>query len=288
MHKFEACEKEKIKKLLNTNYPFLSNVQIMQLFKSKDIKVNGKRIKEDLIVNPNDQIEVYFDFEKFLKSKIEIVFCDDNIIIANKCQGIETTSENTNHYTLETFVKTINKNAKAVHRLDTNTKGLVLLALNEKIEDELIVAFKKHYIEKEYNAICYSEKPIKPTTFTDYLAFDNYTQSAKITTKNAGKVAILEILQVLPQHIDNQQLNNLYLLKIKLKTGRTHQIRAQLNSRQIYVLGDGKYGNKEINRTLKKDKQYLCATKLTFNFPSTHTLSYLNDIKVEIEPNFKI
>ncbi|MBQ8748897.1 MAG: RluA family pseudouridine synthase [Clostridia bacterium] len=282
MHSFEAVESQYLKKLLSINYPFLNEIQIKSIFNQKDIKVNGKRVKENILINKNDNIEVYYDFEKFLSNLIEIVYQDDNILIINKPIGIETVSEDKNRLTLEQYLLTKFPFAKAVHRLDLNTKGLLMFALNADAENELLNAIRSHNIYKTYKTIVYTKNAIKNEKYIDYISSDKIRQTSKICAKNKGKIAILEILSCTKIN------NDLSLLDIKLYTGRMHQIRVQLANHKIYVLGDGKYGDKVINRKYKTNTQLLQATKLEFNFSSDSILHYLNEKKFEIDFKYNL
>lgn len=282
MQSFKAKETLNIKRCLNYYYPFLSERQISELINKKDIKVNGKRIKENIKINVNDFVEVYFDFEKYLDKIVNVIYCDDNIVIVNKPQLIETVSDDDCKFTLEKFLNMKYHFVKAVHRLDLNTKGLVIFALNESAENELLQLIKEHKITKVYKAIVYAKYGIKKIKYTDYLAMDKKLQTAKITDKNSGKIAILEIINSI------KIVDDIYEIELQLETGRTHQIRAQLSAHNIYVLGDGKYGDKTVNRLYKKDKQMLQAVRLKFNVEKDKLLSYLNGKVFQIIFDFKL
>lgn len=372
MEEIKQTKAQTIKQAINECYPFLNDIQIATLLKNKDIKVNGTRTKENLQLSENDFIQIYFDFDAFLNKQIKIIYEDENILIVNKFQGIEVVdNENANKLTLEKFLLKTRPYIRAVHRLDLNTKGLVIFAKNEMSFNELYNAIKAHEITKIYDAICYSEAPIAEQTFCDNLETYKAKGISKITNKNAvnlnrnapqnkatskagkqagkldkisEKTAILQILKAnkitaknaekvqetnlkvgvqtnnfytknnaqvnankneckqiklnkfvnqFSKQLNNQfsnQFNNkggnqqnsqstpypLYHLSIALLTGRTHQIRAQLAHHKIYILGDGKYGDKMANRHHKKSKQLLQASTLKFNFYQSSPLFYLN------------
>ena len=82
--------------------------------------------------------------------------------------------------------------------------------------------------------------------------------------------------------------NQLSLVSIKLFTGYTHQIRAHLSSIGCFVLGDDKYGKKDINNIYKTHRQQLCATSLSFSIKQQSFLSYLNDKTFSITPPFTL
>lgn len=263
-----------IKKVLKEIAPFLNEIKINNLFKQKDIKINGIRIKDNATVLVGDKVEIFFDFEKYLQSILKTIYEDDNIIVVDKIQGIETTSEDINRYTLETYLSKCYDYCRAVHRLDLNTKGLVIFAKNEMAYSELYNAIKNHQIKKTYKAIVYSKSTIKIQKYTNYIYEDKNNNISKITDKNSDKEAILEI-------VHSSKINNeLYEIEINLITGRMHQIRAQLAHNKIFVLGDGKYGDNEINTKYKINKQLLKAVQIEFNFANNSELNYLNNKKI--------
>lgn len=302
MEEIIAKKEQTLKQSLNENYPFLSDLQIGKLLKDKSIKINDTRTKENVTLHPNDIVQVYFDFKTQVLTQNAIIEYDENIAIVRKAQGIEITDPDPNKYTLEKALCTKFEYAKAVHRLDLNTKGLIIFALNPTAHDELSKAIKEHRITKTYDAICYSKQSIRPATFKDYLKTDTSKGYTKITSCKDGKVAVLQILKASKitaknvekptktahlgkgkarlQHTQesNQMAGQfpLYHLQILLVTGRTHQIRVQLAGHNIFILGDGKYGDKQVNRHYKKHKQYLQSSSIQFNFEENSPLYYLN------------
>ena len=122
----------------------LSYVNIKKLLKNKDVKVNGERIKEDCVLFAGDNLTIFYTPDQIQKTEIEIIYQDDNIIVADKPAGIESDGKGG----LAEKLKAI-----AVHRLDRNTMGLVVYALNKTAEKELLDSFKVREIDKTYNCI---------------------------------------------------------------------------------------------------------------------------------------
>ena len=79
---------------------------------------------------------------------------------------------------------------------------------------------------------------------------------------------------------------NTHLLSVKIKDGKTHQIRAHLAYNKMYIIGDGKYGKNEINTKFKAKTQHLKAYKILFNIQNNSKLSYLNTLDVELDKKF--
>mgnify|MGYP002310320637 CR=1 FL=1 len=81
--------------------------------------------------------------------------------------------------------------------------------------------------------------------------------------------------------------NNTCLLDVQIETGKTHQIRAHLAYLGFPIIGDGKYGKNDINKSFKKSRQMLCSFKLKFNFSSdSGVLNYLNGKEFNLKFNF--
>ena len=142
--------------------------------KKKDIKVNGKRINENINIFENDIIEVYIADNLLEKNiHLNIIFEDDNILVIDKPCGIEVTGNNS----LTSLIHNQYSNCEFLpmpcHRLDRNTTGLVLFAKNQEALDILLDKFKNHEIEKHYLALVYGVPKIKSQTLTAYLFKDS-------------------------------------------------------------------------------------------------------------------
>ena len=227
---------------------------------------------------------------------IAIEYADDNLVIAVKPQGIETTSvgvdkkqnktggaagsnsaPKTFHTLLEAELKI---KLFAVHRLDTNTEGLIIFAKTPIAQKELERAFKDGEIKKTYEAVCDLEKStisiaaLKSrggVTLDGWLTKDSTRGLVRITNKKLpGAQKCVTVVRFA------RALGGLSLLEINPQTGRTHQIRAHLASCGISILGDGKYGDFKLNRDYNQKRQQLFATKIEFALAPTSPLFYLN------------
>lgn len=234
----------------------------MKLFREKDVKVNGERVNKDRAVKCGDSVEVYYDGAP--APLAEPVYKDENILIMNKPSGI----------TSESFYKAVASaypGAIFTHRLDRNTSGIMMFALNGQAYAELYSALKNRSIEKYYYCAVYGVMDPPNGVFEDYLVKDEKNSRVKIYNNK-----VKNALSVKTGYRTLSAYENASVLKIRLYTGRTHQIRAHLAFYGHFVLGDGKYGDDRINRTFKVKGQVLVSGEVTFRFAKDCVLSYLD------------
>ena len=134
-----------------------------------------------------------------------------------------------------------------VHRLDRVVGGLMVFARNKDSAAALCENFASGDAIKEYFAVIEGTPPAKEGVFVDFLIKDSILNKA-IVRKDKGsgaKRAELTYSLIDTKRFDGKSLS---LVRVTLKTGRFHQIRAQFASRRHPLLGDGKYGSK-YNRT---------------------------------------
>ena len=268
---------DRVLKVLEKQCPNINYSAFSKALRQKDILVNGQRIKENVTVQKDDLICVFVPDDAIKKDMFKIVYQDDNVIIINKGKGIETSDGNYN--VLNELLKQ-NINAYAVHRLDRNTLGLVIFAKNIQAQKELIKQFKNGNVEKLYYAeVCGNVDSHK--ILHGYLVKDKDESLVKIyNNKSAGGE------EIFTEYTKIKSSGNVSLLSVKIKDGKTHQIRAHLAYNKIYIIGDGKYGKNEINSKYKAKTQHLKAYKICFNLPEDSYLHYLNGVDIELDERF--
>lgn len=242
---------EKSKKISNLleDYGF-SFSDIQKILREKDVKINGKAIKENLIVNEGDVVTVFFS-DNMLEKKYDKIYEDDDVVVAYKSQGIETDGEKG----LEKILSAI-----AVHRLDRNTEGLVVFAKNDFSAKKLNSAFKNRKVDKFYVAEVVGEFDCKKTIFEAYLVKDSENSTVKIFKNRVPNSVLIKTgIETIKKNSSSS------LLKIELLTGKTHQIRAHLAYLGHPIIGDGKYGKESDNKKFNQNKQKLSCFSLKFD-----------------------
>ena len=277
----------------------------------KDLKVNGKRVKQEYNLNAGDVISLYLSEEtissyckeerrrKTAFRQFSIAYEDDNILIANKPWGLLThgdQNEKKNHlanqvvdYLIETgaYVPRIEKSfvPAPVNRLDRNTTGLVLFGKNAQALRELNRAIRERdAIEKVYWTIV-----------SGCLKDDLALQDEMVKDKSKNLVSLTntggKLMETWVKPLQSSTRET--LVQVKIRTGRTHQIRVQLAAAGYPLLGDVKYGNKQVNNWAKRElsltTQLLHARMLKF-VGLKDKLAYLNgkEVECQVPENFKI
>ena len=264
---------KKVSKAVIDELPFLSQFQIKKLIENKDIKVNSNRIKEDLDLKNGDQVIVYYKTSE-QKEWYTQIYSDNNVLIVNKRAGIEVVSENDRD--LISILKKNFSNIYPVHRIDRNTEGLVIFALNPMAEKELLQAFKtRKGIIKKYALLVHGRVDISKIKRTVYLK--KMTNLSKVwisEVKTTGFEPIITEFELI-EYIGEDSL-----LSASLITGKTHQIRAHIAYFGYPIVGDNKYGKDN------EKQMHLTANYLAFNFNKNSKLYYLNKKNFEIIPTW--
>ncbi len=275
MQKLEFVLKEdkKLVKAIIDELPFLSRYDVKKILDNKDVKVNNVRVKADCDVFAGNKIVVFYtpkqDKEWFIP-----VYQDENILIVNKRAGIEVVSENERD--LLSVLKQNFGEIYAVHRLDRNTEGLTIFALNLKAKSVLDDAFKnRKEITKKYALLVHGRVDIAKIKRTVYLKkVENLSKVWISELKTSGYDPIVTEFTPIEYRGENT------LLEANLVTGKTHQIRSHIAYYGHPIVGDNKYG-KDNEKTL-----HLTANYLSFSFKKGSPLSYLNTKSFEIIPSW--
>ena len=202
-----------------------------------------------------------------MKNKINIIYEDNHVLVVEKPINIGVQEDISNDedllnilkgYLKEKYNKPGNVYLGLVHRLDRPASGIMVFAKTSKAASRLSNQIRDNKFNKIYNAVVMN-KINDSGHLEDYLVKDTKKNIVKVSKE--GKLAILDY-----KRLDYK--NNMSLVEIKLKTGRSHQIRVQFSHN-----GNPLYGDQKYNKNAKVGQQLaLFAKKLEFYHPVTKEL----------------
>lgn len=247
----------------------LDRDQILFLLHLGAIYLNHKRVQENASVSSGDYIRVHTKPRRFVPNDGQwlsrIVFQNEHFIVANKISGlpvhasVDNLRENLQSYLEETLGHQI----YVTHRLDVPTRGLIVYAKSAQFQTEFNKLLIQREMTKIYRATVEGQN-LQPGLLKHYM------EPSPRAPKTVGKEpldkwqeCLLEILEFSKREANQGEV------KIKLHTGRTHQIRAQLGAEGHPIVGDVAYGAKKI---WDEDRIELEACELAFINPLTGAL----------------
>ncbi len=149
-----------------------------------------------------------------------------------------------------------------VHRLDRDTSGLLVLARSEPVHAALQEAIRRREVEREYLALVSGQLASRTGTIDAALGRDRANRTVMSTRTDKPRSAIT--------HFEvREQLGAYSLLRVKLETGRTHQIRAHMAAIGHPVCGDQAYGGRASGSALGLMRQFLHSSQMVFSHPVT-------------------
>jgi 23S rRNA pseudouridine1911/1915/1917 synthase len=245
---------ERLDKYLAENTD-MSRSTIEKMIKEDYIYVNNKVVKASYKLKLTDIITIkegYVEVPDILPTKmpLDIVYEDKDLMIINKPSGlvVHPGSGNFNNtlvnglmaYTKDLSDGEAEFRPGIVHRIDKDTSGLIIIAKNNIMHEELSKMFKAHTIKREYIALLVGELPHNTMTIDAPIGRDpKYRQKMAVTSINS-KNAITHVTVL-------KRYQGYTLVKCLLETGRTHQIRVHMKYIGYPVFNDPLYSNKTID-----------------------------------------
>ena len=282
----EAFENIRVDLFISKNFPEYSRNFIQRLIDSGNCLVNGKPVKKNYKLYTEDKILLIKSDPVTLENKaqeipIDIIYEDSDLLVINKQKGIVVhpaagNYENTLVNALLFYCKDlsgINGVARPgiVHRLDKDTSGLLIVAKNDFAHKRLAAQIKTHSFERCYEAVVYGH--FKEHTGVIDLPIGRSEKDRKkmaVTTKNSKKA-------VTNYHVI-AEYEGFSHIRVKLETGRTHQIRVHLNYLQHSVIGDTLYTNGRNRKFSELNGQCLHAKYIKFEHPRTKQIIELESL----------
>lgn len=175
-------------------------------------------------------------------------------------------------------VKKENSGAEAVHRLDTNTSGLLIVALNLETKKYFQEQFKKGLVQKKYIALV-KNHIMKKEGVINYPMVKVGAKHISLTSPRKqyeGKT----IRQATTYYKVINSNENFALVELAPKTGRTHQLRSHLSVINHYIIGDYRYGPK--NQPLELKRHFLHAYYLNFKGPEGKDHEFKSDLSEDL------
>ena len=265
---------ERIDKFVANNYDGLTRSGIQKLIADNNILVSGEVINKNYKLRRGDEVTVNIPDPVELDVRpenipIEIVYQDDDLLVVNKPKGMVVhpapgnysgTLVNALMYHCEGNLSSINGVIRPgiVHRIDKNTSGLLIVAKNDMAHSGLAEQIKVHSFTREYEAVvCGRFKESEGTV--DAPIGRHYIDRKKMCVTEQNSKNAVTHYKVLEQY------EKYAYLRLKLETGRTHQIRVHMAYIGHPVLGDDVYG-----KAFKGlEGQCLHARKIGFIHPRT-------------------
>ncbi|MFB0900664.1 MAG: RluA family pseudouridine synthase [Dehalococcoidia bacterium] len=249
--KFLVKDHLRLDKLVAAQLPELSRSQAKKLIESGNVTINNNKIKPSDIPPLNTEVLIILpileDFDKLAKNaNIPIIFEDENMVALNKPAGllvhpsdsnlIEMTLLNIMRIKYPSIINIGNTNRSGVvHRLDRDTSGVMVYAKNEIAQATLKEQWKNRETLKIYLAVVKGCPEPQAGIIDAPIGKD---------PSNSGKQAVVDdgLSAESSYNIIERFSNKFSLLEVKIKTGRTHQIRVHLSAIGHPVLGDKLYG----------------------------------------------
>lgn len=202
------------------------------------------------------------------KKMIKILYEDNHVLVVLKPINVPVQEDSSKDedllsllksYLKEKYQKPGNVYLGLVHRLDRPVSGVMVFAKTSKAASRLSEQVRNQQLKKEYHAVVIGNNLKPKDTLKDFLLKDEKTNTTYVNEN--GKEAILD-------YEIAKTAKNMSLVRISLKTGRSHQIRVQFSSRGYPLYGDQRY-----NKNSKPKEQIaLFASSLSFYHPITKEL----------------
>jgi 23S rRNA pseudouridine1911/1915/1917 synthase len=280
---------------LVSQLPDSSRSRIQQLIAQEKILVDGKSAKASLLLRGNEQIEIVGEVERpplraiAEEIPLDVIYEDDDLAVVNKPSGMMVhagagaTDNDRNRGTLVNallhrfgVLSGVGGELRPgiVHRLDKETSGLIVVAKNDAAHRKLSAEFSGRKVKKTYIALVHGSLKSDKGTISSPISRDAVRRIRMTTRRSGGREAITKY--VVESRIESN-FGKFTLLKVKIETGRTHQIRVHMASLGHAVVGDAIYGAPREIRSksgpaISLSRNFLHSAELQFEHPRSGEL----------------
>jgi 23S rRNA pseudouridine955/2504/2580 synthase len=247
-----------LKKRFNVGY-------VRKLFRKNGVRLNGKRSGPAELTRPGDRIELFIPYEKQAGTTkpralpCEIVFEDDELIVLNKPAGIAAhegkgiLKRDSVLGMLEAAYRPRGVKPLLAHRIDKETSGLLVAAKKDEVAEQLEALFESRDVEKEYLTLVVGRLHPKIGTI-----------ELPLPGRDGRSVSAVTHYKV------EQEFSETTLVRVRIETGRMHQIRLHFAKSGHPVVMDDEHGDFTFNKQFRKKyglkRQFLHAAMIAFEY----------------------
>jgi len=290
--KFEFEKPERLDKFLSHEVGLFSRTQWQRAIKNGFVLVNNEVVRTNHKLNTGDEVKIMQEPQANVKTlpdvNIEIIYECPDYIIVNKPSGI--TIHPDNNYKDNTVIQQLiakypeiaeldpdSERPGIVHRLDKDVSGVMVIARTPAMLTYLQDQFKNRKIKKEYTALVHGHFTKTFGTIKANIERSEISGKMLVRPENqTGKESVTEYEVI-------EQFHHFALLKIIIKTGRTHQIRTIMQALNHPIVGDHIYNKKTTKAKIDISRLFLHASKLEFALLNGEKVQYKQDLPYNLQ-----